>query len=191
MKFSILMSSAALLAASQFATAQTYDLSTSLGVETGSVGTLSFTQVGANTRLDLNADWNSALLGSEVFLSRLFLTYDGATSLNVSNFSGDSTLADAGTLPGAGMNAGYHFDYAVEFPVSRRGNRLNDGESISLFFNNTDADDFGPLAMVHLQGLDGGGSVKVISTPVPEPETYAMLALGLGSIVALRRRSRG
>ncbi len=40
---------------------------------------------------------------------------------------------------------------------------------------------------------NGGGSINFVTTPVPEPETYAMLLAGLGLIggVAVRRRSKG
>lgn len=192
MKPTQILSTLALLCAAPFAAAQTYNLSTSLDdtLITGTVGTLSFTQVGNDTRLDLHADWDSALLGSSVFLSRLFLTYGGSPDLTLPSGTGGTVVAGGGELPGAGINAGYHFDYAVHFPVSNKGNRLNDGENVSLLFANADAADFGALAMVHLQGLNGGGSVKVITTPVPEPETWALLGLGLGSIVALRRRRK-
>lgn len=192
MKTTLILSTLALLCAAPFAAAQTYNLSTSLDgtLDTGTVGTLSFTQVGADTRLDLSANWDSALLGDSVFLSRLFLTYSGSADLTLPSGTGDSLVAGGGELPGAGMNAGYHFDYSVQFPVSNKGNRLTDGESISLLFTNADADAFGALSMVHLQGLNGGASVKVITTPVPEPETWALLGVGLGSVVALRRRRK-
>lgn len=158
MKTKTIFSTLALLCSAPFAAAQTYILSTSLDdtLNTGSVGTLSFTQVGSDTRVGLNADWNSTLLGDSVFLSRLLLTYTGSNDLTLPTGSGGTVVTGGGELPGAGINA--------------------------------DAKAFGALSLVHLQGLQGGGSVKVITTPVPEPETWAML--GLGSIAALRRRRK-
>lgn len=187
MKLSVMAAATVLLLGSTLAQAQTYTLSTSLdsSIDAGTVGSISFTQQGSDTRIDLLADWDSNVLGPNVFLRQLFLSYSGSSPLQLSSASGDSPVVNFAAVPG---NSDKKYDYVVGFPSSNKGNRLVDGESISLLFAGTDADDFGFNSMVHLQGLFNGASVKVVTTPVPEAETWAMLALGLGSIVALRRR---
>lgn len=169
--------------------AQTFVLSTSLdaGLPTGSVGTISFTQDGSDTRVDLLADWNSDLFGNGVFLRQLFLSYAGTSPLQLASSAGDAAVKGLVALPD---NKGQQYDYAVQFANAFKDNRLQDGESISLWFANTDADAFDVLSMVHLQGLNGGASVKVVTTPIPEPEAWAMLALGVGGMSLLRRRRR-
>lgn len=98
-------------------------------------------------------------------------------------------------------NAGYNFDLRQGFGVSNAGggvNRLNPGESVSFTLNgvNLNANLFNAtapptggqradvLAMIHVQGLANGGSVKLGA--VPEPAS--MTALGLGALALIRRR---
>lgn len=100
------------------------------------------------------------------------------------------------------QNAGYNFDLRQGFEVANAGggvNRLKPGESISFTLTgaslNANAFDSTAIptggqrtdvrAMIHLQGLANGGSVKLGSV-VPEPAS--MTALGLGALAVLRRR---
>ena len=43
---------------------------------------------------------------------------------------------------------------------------------------------------LHVQGFQGGGSESFVLTPVPEPETYAMMLAGLGLMGFVSRRRR-
>ena len=48
-----------------------------------------------------------------------------------------------------------------------------------------------PAVMLHVQNLQGGDSGKYIpTTPIPEPETYAMMLAGLGLLGFVARRRR-
>lgn len=176
------------------AQAQTLVFSKSLNedLDTGTVATLEFNQVGNDTVFTLNADWDSDLLGDDVFLSRLFFNYTGATKLAPTKVSGGTEVKDFDYWKKPHTNASYKFNYGFEFTTSnsKKGSRLLDGESLSWTFANTDADDFGDLALVHLQGLDVDciGSVKVITAPIPEPETYALMGMGLLGVALARRR---
>lgn len=97
--------------------------------------------------------------------------------------------------------AGYDFDLRQQFQTSNSGggvNRLKPGESVTFVLTGggVDAADFlsfatppnGGLnnvyAMIHLQGIPGGGSAKIAA--VPEPATFA--AFGIGALGLLLRR---
>ena len=54
------------------------------------------------------------------------------------------------------------------------------------FLNTSGGDLFGTLSMQ----ASVSGSSSVVSTPVPEPETYAMMLAGLGALGFIGRRRK-
>lgn len=99
------------------------------------------------------------------------------------------------------QNAGLNFDLRQQFPTSNSGggvNRLKPSESISFSLTGSglNATDFlshaipqggqrtDVYAMIHLQGLENGGSVKLGA--VPEPASLSVL--GVGALALIRRR---
>jgi len=115
---------------------------------------------------------------------------------------------DGGLMSGlnAEHDAGLNFDLRQQFQVSGSGggvNRLKPGESISFTltgsglnasdFDSTDVPTGGNrddiVAMIHLQGIPGGGSVKLGSTETfgSAPEPASMGALSLGVLALLRK----
>jgi hypothetical protein len=95
-------------------------------------------------------------------------------------------------------NSGQGLDVCFDFPNSQ-SMRLHPGESVTFFVDSTSAaflashfDARGGYA--HIQGLPGGGSVKLVDTQytnaVPEPASLVLLGSGLAAVAATRWRKK-
>ncbi len=91
------------------------------------------------------------------------------------------------------------FDFTETFGANagnNSGNRLTSGESVNWFTNFTNPTNFVvPEFALHVQSIgsngDSGWYTPAVTTPIPEPQTYAMLLAGLGMLgFAVRRRNR-
>jgi len=100
---------------------------------------------------------------------------DGVTSVKSTNGTGNSGLTD--------------IDFGTAFGQGA-GNRLSQNDWVTWSVTGLGS---GVLAntYLHVQGIDGGYSAKYTPiSPVPEPQTYAMLLAGLGLIgYSARRRA--
>ena len=79
------------------------------------------------------------------------------------------------------------------FPAAKAGNYINNFTLTSTAFNNLLAGAQAGKAYVniHSPGLYSGGEIRGFLMPVPEPETYALMLLGLGAIgFAAKRRQQ-
>ena len=140
---------------------------------------------------DLNSIFNSgAFIGKLIFNSP---TDDSPLSLSAVAGGGVNEV----TL-GNGPNVGsIEFDFSSVFGQGA-GDRLTANEFVawSVTFADAQTPLFGnPAAAIHVQGLsrstDPAGSAWYTPTsPVPEPETYAMLLAGLGLVSAVARRRK-
>jgi hypothetical protein len=165
------------------------------GTDLGSVvlGTLQATQVG--TAVEFVYTNTASVINATNFTTQLFLTYVdsrvGVSRINISGVASDSFLSTSGVT-----NAGLEFQFRIGWPESGRGGgalRLNPGESSTFQLLNTTLAGFfqgDNSAMIHLQGLEDGGSTKYVSTPsaVPIPAAGFLLLAGLGGLAAMRRR---
>lgn len=112
-----------------------------------------------------------------------------------------SSGANPGDPPGTGNT--WTTSYSADSDAPTQPNGANPGEFVAFTFTGTDifsqslaAFGSGGLAAVHLQGLPGGYSETLVTggsvTPVPEPQTYALMLAGLAVVGFMgRRRSKG
>lgn len=168
-----------------FAATKTIVLGTSLtpGFASQDMAHLTITEFGANTVWTLSADWNNALNVRNPFVFDLEFS-------NKKTAAPVSFSATAGTIGLANHGLG---STAVKFQPSNGTGRFTDGETAQWTFNNTTLSDFSAFQL-HVNSLTAAGqSVKftqLVLTPVPEPETYGMLLVGLGLVgFAARRRA--
>jgi hypothetical protein len=130
------------------------------------------------------------------FISSLWMNVSGVTDLSLINTTGDGEL-DNFTFDLDGVNnASIKFDMLFDLDTSQDG-RLGPGEFIEFTLsgtglNATDFLTFGEgdpeiYAMIHVQGLDNEGSVKLGA--VPEPASMAALAIGAAALIRRRRKN--
>jgi hypothetical protein len=170
-----------------------------------SIATLTIADSGLNSVL-ITLDHNSTSSAGQ-FITDLYF-----------NLSPYSTVVQSGQTPinkfdgpllqglDSEQTAGINFDLHQGFEQSNSGggvNRLKPGESVSFTLTGTgiSAADFvstgvptggnrnDVYAMIHLQGLPNGQSVKLGSV-VPEPATMAAMGIGLAILLAKRRAKR-
>jgi hypothetical protein len=160
----------------------------SLGVtDAGSVVNFLFTNTGPapSSITDIYFDWSST---SGITLAPGTLTDSGS---GVSFSWG----ASPGDLPG-GSTISFSADIATDSNSPAQQMGVNPGEWLNIAFASsadlTNALNTGALRVgIHTQGYVGGGSESFVTSPVPEPETYAMLLAGLGLLgFDVRRRRR-
>lgn len=147
-------------------------------------GTLVLTQTATGTDWSLGASFNT----DSIKLSNLYFGYKGLASLAVSNFStaGGFSIDKVSTN---GNNAGVSF-------TTSKNNSFNEGESARWSFAGTDITNF-TINGVHLNEVAkntsakyGVGDLPNTISPVPEPATYGMLAIGLAAVAFVARRRK-
>ncbi len=130
---------------------------------------------------------HSPTSASGQFISELNLKFNTApTSLF---FSGDPYVTSISGFGGY-TDAGLGFNASIKFKLSPPTQRLLPGGTSSFkLFGVSEADFAGQniSAMIHLQGLVGGGSAKIVA---PEPASMIALGAGLAGLLGLRRRKK-
>lgn len=129
------------------------------------------------------------LIGSSAFVSGVFVDFGfGHEPTGTSAHSGpaDMTFDDTGSP----------YDYAFRFETSNKDggiHRLTDGEVFSWVGDGMGTlADFAPgQVLIHVQGIGDADESDWYVSPVPEPETYAMLLAGLGLLgFSLRKQKQ-
>ncbi|GIV05561.1 MAG: hypothetical protein KatS3mg016_1136 [Fimbriimonadales bacterium] len=130
---------------------------------------------------------HSPLSASGQFISEINLKFN--TAPTGSNFAGDPYVMSIGGFGGY-IDAGLSFNASVRFKVSPPASRLLPGGSSTFkLFGVSESNFVGgdTGAMIHIQGLPGGDSSKVVA---PEPASMLALGVGLTGLLGLRRRKR-
>jgi hypothetical protein len=138
------------------------------------------------------------------FLTELDLSMTGIPGDFASVTPLDSKISGIDFGDNFTTDAGQQFDYRVSFQTTGSGggvHRLKPGESVSWDMTgtgltedvfNTLSDPHGAtspvFALLHLQGIPGGGSAKL--APVPEPATLSILGIGALGLIRRRRQSK-
>jgi hypothetical protein len=131
---------------------------------------------------------------SEVYFdlgTGMTVTFRGGTGGYVSFYQG----ASPASLPGAG--SGFASDASFDSdPAGTTHPGIDSGETATFRILGAAIDSFdqGLAAGVHVRSLVEGSASLVtagsITTPVPEPETYAMMMLGFGAVAWVARRKK-
>ena len=155
-----------------------FSISQTAGFPDQEMGTLSISDSGADTVWTLSANWDDQYNASSPFVF----------SLNYNMPTGNITQPTLSLFDVTGSIAVKSFDNTgIYFQPAKTPDRFTDGESASWKFLNTTPDQFTDFEL-HINSIYNGGSVKFTDYTVPEPSTYALLALGaLVTVVACRR----
>ncbi|MFQ3610941.1 MAG: PEP-CTERM sorting domain-containing protein [Fimbriimonadales bacterium] len=120
------------------------------------------------------------------FVRELYLKFNTLPT----GYSFSSSPYITGISLGNYINAGLPFNVQVDFKVSPPSQRFLQGNSTSFTLFGVSAADFAGMnnsGMVHIQGLFGGESSKVIA---PEPASLIAMGTGLAGLLGIRRRKR-
>ncbi len=149
------------------------------------LATLTVTQSGNDLNFSLSAA-GLDLFGPDAFLGAIAV--DGLKTGSISSVVGDAPVAIAN-----GGGPGGVFDFRMDLTGPKQA-RLTDDESVSWTWVGANQSLDTLRFAAHVQGVgisDADSSLWYSTTAVPEPESYALLAGGLGVIgFSLRRRSR-
>ncbi len=157
-------------------------------------------QSGADAVLMISMTGPQAGVVEQIFIESSFVTaisFQASTATGVVAFG---TGQVGGNLPGGAM-VGFDevFNIAADNPAPSNGIGRHPQDDVSpqtgAFLLSLTGGDFSDLLTdlrigVHVIGYSSGGSESFISTPIPEPGTFALLATGLLGLATAGRRNR-
>lgn len=127
-----------------------------------------------------------AIFTTDAFIGAIAVDSDTNDPI-VSNVSGDTVVS---VSPGGGPGGNWEFRFDL---TDGEANRLTANESVSFDATFDQAVILGSNSFaLHVQGLTEaqGGSAWYVPTPIPEPETYAMMLAGLGLLGFTAKRKK-
>ena len=157
-------------------------------------------QSGGDAVLMISMTGPQAGVVEQIFIESSFITaisFQASTATGVVAFG---TGQVGGNLPGGAM-VGFDevFNIAADNPAPSNGIGRHPQDDVSpqtgAFLLSLTGGDFSDLLTdlrigVHVIGYSSGGSESFISTPIPEPGTFALLATGLLGLATAGRRNR-
>jgi hypothetical protein len=152
----------------------------------GSFANLTVDGSGSVYNFTLNALDLNSLFSAGAFIGAIAVDLSPNLVPTISNVVGGSPVSYSA---GGGPTGAFDFRFDLTGPQQAR---LTANESVS--FTATFAEDItftGNEFALHVQNIgdaNGGSAWYVNSSPVPEPETYAMMMAGLGLIGLVKRR---
>ncbi len=154
-------------------------LSNNAGFPSQDMGHLRMEQVGNDTKWTLSADWNNQYNSGNPFVF----------GLDYSMPSGSISQSSLPLFDVVGQVGLKSFNSrGVFFNTANNTNRFTDGEKVSWLFKNTNLSNF-VITDLHVNAIFNGQSVKFAPmTPVPEPETYALMLAGLVGLGVMSKR---
>ena len=135
---------------------------------------------------------------TDIYLNQAFSFLSSLTPTITDSGAGVSfgLGASPGDPPGTG-GSGWTTSFSADSNSPTQPNGANPGEFVAFTFTGANlyssalaAFEGGGLAAIHLQGLAGGYSETLVTgvSPVPEPQTYALMLAGLGIVGFMGRR---
>ena len=155
----------------------------------GKANTWNFTLTIANTLFSYFDD--DAFIGSMSFdVTPELSSWKAAKSKFIdSNVGGVTSIY---STSGTGLSGLADIDFGTQFGKGSK-NRLSQSDYVHWQVTGLEGRSLTSNMYVHVQGLEGGKSAKyapLSPPPVPEPETYAMLLVGLGLLSFTARRRK-
>lgn len=138
----------------------------------------------------------SSITNADSFISAFdFVSSEDNLDASEIDVSGNSATTVKISKVGTFNNASYKYQVELGFDKSNSANRFVNGESVTWTIKNALESSFttgNPLAMVHIQGLNGDASTKYgtssAPTPTPLPAAAWLFGSALVGLTGLSRR---
>ena len=125
------------------------------------------------------------------FISGISFDTSGGDAVVLAPTQGAGVLYTTGGGANLPASLGWSIDYEVKPDTKPPTHGINAGESLAFNLTGVTLADIASGAFkfgVHVQALPGDRSEKLVNSPVPEAETFALALAGLSVLAVMRRR---